>query len=52
MYSIRIFNSHVEDPSAPDDVPCQLESLPRLVRCANPIQSEYTSCKVAEALLE
>ena len=40
-------------PSTSDDVPCQLESLPRLVRCVNQaIQSEYTSCKVAEALLE
>ena len=40
-------------PSTPDDVPCQLESLPCLVRCVNQaIQSEYTSCKVAKALLE
>ena len=40
-------------PSTSGDVPCQLESLPRLVRCVNQaIQSKYTSCKVAEALLE
>ena len=40
-------------PSAPDDVPAQLELFPRFVRWVNQaMRSDSTSCRVAHELFE